>query len=537
MDELQKQPEGMQADPQMVATVTSAVLQTLQATGNLPQNEAQSHPNQPEVKTIDLIGLFFAILEKFWLVVICALAGALIMGWMASRTTTTYTATAKLYIVDTSSGSINIANLQLGTVLTLDYQEVFKTWEVHQMVIEELGLPYSYGQMQSMLSVTNPEDTRILYITVAFPDAEMAAEIANAYARAAKTFIINTMRGEEPSDFSIALQPSVGYTVSKSSRMVMGFMLGSVMAVGLLTLLFVLDNRPRSPEAIETYGGIPTLAVFPKVNKQQADKVKSAQRRQPLRTQQETRSPELLNAPYLEIANFNELNFISHEAMNTLCTNLSYCGSEMRRLMVTSRYAGEGKSYVSMNLMRTLARLGRRVVLIDADLRASGIQSDYRLRYSTERHYGLSEYLSGLCSINDALYQTDISGGYIIPAGHEAPNPLQLLDTERMKQLIDWLSTQFDLVLVDTPPVGVLVDAVALGKFCDGAVLVVGYRKGKQQEIGDAVRNIQRTGCKLLGAVLNDVKFRSLSNKHYYYSSERYSGHYSRRYQYGKKDK
>ena len=141
MDELQRQPEGKQADPQMVATVTAAVLQTLQATGNLPQNEGQSRPNPPEVKTIDLIGLFFAILEKFWAVVLCAIVGALFMGWRASNSMTTYTATSKLYIVDTSSGSINIANLQLGTVLTLDYQEVFKTWEVHEMVIDELGLP------------------------------------------------------------------------------------------------------------------------------------------------------------------------------------------------------------------------------------------------------------------------------------------------------------------------------------------------------------------------------------------------------------
>lgn len=535
MDELQKQPEGMQADPQMVATVTAAVLQTLQATGTLPTAE-QKH-QQPEVKTIDLIGLFFAILEKFWLVVICAIAGALIMGWMAGRSSTTYTATAKLYIVDTSSGSINIANLQLGTVLTLDYQEVFKTWEVHEMVIEDLGLPYSYEQMQSLISVSNPEDTRILYITVRFPDAKMAADIANAYAKAAKTFIINTMRGEEPSDFSIALEPSIGYRVSKSSRMVMGFMLGSVMAVGLLTLLFVLDNRPRSPEEIETYGGIPTLAVFPAHPKREKAERVGANNRAPGKQKLAERPEELRGAPYLEISNFPETDFVSHEAMNTLCTNLSYCGPDVRKIMISSRYASEGKSYVSMNLMRTVAKLGRRVVLVDTDLRASGIQSDYRLRYSTEKHYGLSEYLSGLCSLNDVIYQTNIPGAYMIPAGHEAPNPLQLLDTERMHQLVDWLGTQFDLVLLDTPPVGVLVDAVALAKFCDGALLVVGYRKGKQQEIGDAVKHIRQTGCKMLGAVLNGVKFRSLSNKHYYYSSERYSGHYSKRYKYGRKAK
>ena len=535
MDELQKQPEGMQADPQMVATVTAAVLQTLQATGNLPN--AEQTPQQPEVKTIDLIGLFFAILEKFWLVAICAIMGALVMGWMAGRGTTTYTATSKLYIVDTSSGSINIANLQLGTVLTLDYQEVFKTWEVHEMVIEDLQLPYSYEQMQSLITVSNPEDTRILYITVRFPDAKMAADIANAYAKAAKTFIINTMRGEEPSDFSIALEPSVGYRVSKSSRMVMGFMLGSVMAVGLITLLFVLDNRPRSPEQIQQFGGIPTLAVFPAHLKRKKRERNSVNSRGPGGQKLAERPEALRGAPYLEITNFPETDFVSREAINTLCTNLSYCGPDVHKVMITSRYAGEGKSYVSMNLMRSLSRLGRRVVLLDTDFRASGIQADYRLRYSTEKHYGLSEYLSGLCSMADALYQTNVDGVYMIPAGHEAPNPLQLLDTDKMKQLIEWLGTQFDVVLLDTPPVGVLVDAVALGKFCDGALLVVGYRKGNQNEIGEAVRNIKQTGCKMLGAVLNGVKFKSLSNKHYYYSSERYSGHYSKRYKYGRKAK
>lgn len=525
MDELQRQPEGMQTDPDTVAAVTAVVLQTLQATGKLQQNDPQSRPNQPEVKTIDLIGLFFAILEKFWLVAVCAIVGALLMGWKASNSTTTYTATAKLYIVDTSSGSINISNLQLGTVLTLDYQEVFKTWEVHEMVIEELELPYSYAQMQSILSVANPEDTRVLYITVAFPDAKLAADIANAYAKAAKTFIINTMRGEEPSDFSIALEPSVGYTVSKSKQAMMGFMLGSVLSVGLITLMFVLDKRPRSPEHIETYGGIPTLAVFPDRPKMKA------------RVRKETRHPVAAESdlPALEITNFPECDFVSHEAMNTLCTNLSYCGPDVRKVMITSRYAGEGKSYVSMNLMRTLARLGRSVVLVDTDLRASGIQADYQLRYGTENHYGLSEYLSGHCSLAEVLYQTNISGACMIPAGHDAPNPLQLLDTEQMRQLVEWLGERFDVVLVDTPPVGVLVDAVAMAKFCDGALLVVGYRKGDQHEIGDAVKNIKQTGCKMLGAVLNGVKFKSLSNKHYYYSSERYSGHYSKRYKYGKK--
>ena len=523
MDENQrKQAErGQQLDSALVSTVTEAVLQTLQATGNLPGDNQTKDRSQHEPKTIDLIGLFFHIMEKFWFVLISAVLCASLMGILSGESVVTYSATSKLYIVNSNSAGLNIADLQLGTVLTLDYQEVFKTWEVHEMVIDDLELPYTYSQMQSMLTITNPEDTRILYITVTYPDAKMAADIANSYARAAKQFIINTMRGEEPSSFSIALEPSVGRSVSRSNRIIMGFLVGSVLAAGLLTLFFVLDDRPRSPESIRQYGGIPTLAVFPSngTSSKNYATIKEGGAAKP--------DP---GVNYLEISRFPKLDFICREAMNTLCTNLSYCGKDVKKIMITSRYAGEGKSYISMNLLRTFSQLGRTTVLIDTDLRASGIQLDYQLRYFKKNRYGLSEYLSGICGLDEVLYRTNLPNTYIIPAGHEAPNPLQLLDTKTMEDLVNFLAERFDIVLVDTPPVGVLVDAVATAKFCDGALIVVGYQKGKQQEIGDAVDNIMQTGCKLLGAVLNGVKFNTMSNRYYYYNSERYDGNYSKRY-------
>lgn len=250
-----------QADAQLVSAVTTAVVQTLSEMNKDELNKESKPQNQP--KTIDLIGLMLHIFEKFWLVLLLAVLFAALFGWRAQNAVPTYTANAKLYIVNPTGGGISISDLQLGTVLTLDYQEVFKTWEVHEMVREELNLPYTYNQMQSMISVVNPEDTRILYIYATHPDAQTAADIANAYAKAAKEFIINTMRGEEPSDFSIALVPSVAQVASKSSSIVKGFLLGSVLAVGILTLMFVLDDRPRTPENISLYGGIPTLAVLP----------------------------------------------------------------------------------------------------------------------------------------------------------------------------------------------------------------------------------------------------------------------------------
>lgn len=224
---------------------------------------AQTAGNQPQAKTIDLVELFYYLLSKLHFLLLGMVLGAVLLGAYASSSITPiYTATSKLYIMGTTGSSI-IADLQIGTVLTMDYQEVFKTWEVHQMVNEALGTNYSYSALQSMISVSNPEDTRILYITARHPDSQTAADIANAYATAAKRFIVQTMKTDEPSTFSIALVPGVSSGGGVTGYVIRGMLLGTVLSVGLLVLIFLLDNRPKSPEDVMRYANIPTLAVIP----------------------------------------------------------------------------------------------------------------------------------------------------------------------------------------------------------------------------------------------------------------------------------
>lgn len=227
-----------------------------------PQGEADA---AKEPKTIDLIGFLFRLLERFWLIALAAILGTVGAWYHARSSVPIYSATAKMYIVSPGDSLINFSDLQLGTVLTLDYQEVFKTWEVHEMVRKELNLDYTYSQMQSMIGVSNPEDTRVLYLTAVHSDPQMAADIANAYARAAKVFITNSMRGEEPTDFSIALVPSVPLSSGKRATIIKGFLLGTVLAVGLLFVQYILDDRPQNPEDILNAAGIPTLAILPSV--------------------------------------------------------------------------------------------------------------------------------------------------------------------------------------------------------------------------------------------------------------------------------
>ena len=227
------------------------------------RDAAQAAANQAQAKTIDLVELFYFLLSKLHFILLGMVLGGVLLGfYAASRTTPIYTATSKLYIVGQSGSSI-IADLQIGSVLSMDYPEVFKTWEVHQMVNEELGTNYSYSMLQSLISVDIPEDTRILYITAKNTDPQMAADLANAYANAAKRFITQTMRTDEPSTFSIALVPSVAGGTSITNYIIRGILLGTVLAGGILVLLFLLDNRPKSPEDIMRYANIPTLAVIP----------------------------------------------------------------------------------------------------------------------------------------------------------------------------------------------------------------------------------------------------------------------------------
>lgn len=217
-----------------------------------------------EGRTVDLIELFFYILTKLHFVLLSALICAILAGMYASSNTVPiYSATSKLYIIGQSGTSI-IADLQIGSYLTMDYQEVFRTWEVHQMVNDALGTDYSYSMLQGMVSVENPEDTAVLYITARHPDAQMAADMANAYADAAKRFITETMGTDEPSTFSVALVPSVASSTSVTSYVIRGILLGTVLAGGVLVVLFLLDNRPKSPDDIMQAAGIPTLAVLPK---------------------------------------------------------------------------------------------------------------------------------------------------------------------------------------------------------------------------------------------------------------------------------
>lgn len=237
----------------------------------------------------------------------------------------------------------------------------------------------------------------------------------------------------------------------------------------------------------------------------------------------------------MTIGRFPELSYACSEAINTLCTNLSFSGENVKKIMITSCHASEGKSFLSMNIMRRLAKFGKTVALVDADLRRSIITSKYGLRIEkTENKWGLAHYLAGMTGANDVIYQTDIEGAYMVPAGRELNNPLPLLNSPRLGDLLNQLAQSVDYVIVDAPPVGTVIDGAQIAKSCDGTLLVVNYNAVRRQELLDVKEQIEQTGCPILGTVLNMVDFENYVNKRYYY----YKSHYSDYgYYYGNREK
>ena len=233
------------------------------------------------------------------------------------------------------------------------------------------------------------------------------------------------------------------------------------------------------------------------------------------------------------IKRFTAPDYSGTEAINTICTNLSFSGRNCKRIAFTSYMAGAGKTYISINVLYNLAKRGKRVLLIDADLRRSHIVS--RLRMETEGEMlGLAHYLAGHCNLDDCIYETNMYGACIMPAGRDITSPMTLIDTPYFGEMLDHLAPQFDLILVDTPPVGLVIDAAEIARRCDGCVLVVNYNTTRRRELVEAKNQMEQSGCPILGCVINKVTFESLSAKKYYNKS--YYNHYYKSGYYGKSE-
>jgi capsular exopolysaccharide synthesis family protein len=215
-------------------------------------------------------------------------------------------------------------------------------------------------------------------------------------------------------------------------------------------------------------------------------------------------------------------NFRVSESYKVVRSNLMFLGSTTKAILFTSCVECEGKSTVSWNVARSLAESGKRVVYIDADMRKSVMMQRFQVNSVVN---GLSHYLSGKLSIKEVVYETNIKDLYLMPPGVFPTNPTELLGNFRMEALITALKKVFDYVIIDTPPVGAVIDAAVVAKRCDASLMVVSYDTTSRIEARKMIAQLKNANQNFLGVVLNKVRVNESS---YYY--KRYGSYY------GKKD-
>lgn len=210
-------------------------------------------------------------------------------------------------------------------------------------------------------------------------------------------------------------------------------------------------------------------------------------------------------------------DYFYEEAIKTLRTNIQFAGIEIRTIAVTSCYPNEGKSDITFQLAREIGKMGKKVLVIDADIRKSTYLSRYSVKQKIE---GLSQYLSGQVQCETIIYQTNFENVDMIFSGPTAPNPSELLEQDAFTALVRSARESYDYVLIDTPPIGSIIDAAIIAKQCDGAFLVIESELVSYRVAVKAKEQLAMSGCRILGAVLNKVD----TKKDRYYS--KYSQYY-----------
>jgi succinoglycan biosynthesis transport protein ExoP len=268
---------------------------------------------------------------------------------------------------------------------------------------------------------------------------------------------------------------------------------GIIMGCGLAVLLERLDRRLKDPKQVSDVYGRSVIGAVPE-------------------------SREIARAEQ----SFEELPTNEAEPMRMLRANLRYFNvdREVRSVLVTSAAPGEGKSTVAKHLASAAASTGERVLLLEADLRRPTLKTRMQLKSD----YGLSQVLAGTCSLRSAIEQTEVAGSggerrslSVLASGPIPPNPTDLIESDRMRQVLKAVSDKYDLVVIDTPPTSVVSDAIPLVKNVDGVLVVARLGKTTRDASVHLRDQLNNLGAYVLGVVVNSVTRGSMSGYAYGY--------------------
>ncbi len=526
----------------------------------------QIEENDDAFAAVDIKEYFYLLLNWAWLIALAGLLAAIALYVISINTTPLYETSTRLLISDPPAmRSLDTSAMVSTQTQTSTYAEMLLDRPVLQGVIDILKLQTTSDDLKEYVSVEIVRNTQLILVTVQDPNPLQAADIANTlavvftdrirelqsqrYASTQKGLAQQVLEMEKQvNDTTLAIsnerdpaqklqfearltqyrqlysslvtnfeqvrlaeaQTSTNVFVSEPASVprepvspmttrntLLAAFAGVLLAAGVIFLIDMLDDTIRNPDDIRQKFNLPVLGVIASHQIVEGKPISMDQPRSPVA-----------------------------EAFRSLRTNITYASVDipLRRILVTSSTPQEGKTTISSNLAVVLAQGEKKSVLIDADMRRPTVHEKFGLM----NRMGLSSlFVRSLENIPAAIQSASVAGLAIITSGSLPPNPAELLTSRRMKDILDRLNQEYDLIVIDTPPVLTVTDAVALAPELDGVIIVARPGMTKLSALRQTLEQLQTVGARVLGVVLNQVDPRSRKYGYYYH---RYYSKYSHYY-------
>ncbi len=439
-------------------------------------------------------------LRRGWpIVIILALLGGAVGLGLSLYQDPTYRSTATMYV--TSGNEDNAQSAYQGSLASqqrvTSYTRLVNSEAVLTGALGSFQSGISLSEAKVAVSATTTPDTVLLNVSAEGTNAVRAAELANAVAASLEEYVSEL---ETPSGGGSPLAKIT--TVSPANvedspiaprterNVLAGIAVGLILGLAWVAIRSRFDNRVRDGEGVEGVTSAPVMASVP--------------------------SDDTLKGRGL--INFGSGATLAAESYRKLRTNLSFASVDrpIRRILVTSALAAEGKTTTAMNLAAALAETGKRVVLVDADLRRPQVYH----RTGGIGDIGFTNYLKGDGTMADLLQSSDVVGLHILASGPQPPNPAELLGSKKAGQGIENLSAMFDYVVIDSPPLLPVTDAAVLSQWADGVLLVARANQSRLPDVAASIEQLEAVNADLIGVVLTDVPTRGGAYKYgYYYTS------------------
>ncbi len=478
--------------------------------------------------TMDLKSLISLLLSKIWLIILAAILGGTAAFCISKfAMPLKYASHISMYIQSYTAFSENpdqnINNINNSKQLINTYMEVMKDDAVMNAVADELSgefeesilkncFSFSDGKitpssLRSCIKITSVTDTSALKLTATTKNAEVSAAICNDIAKVAPDYLHDAVGVGQINTIDTAKVYDTPVAPNKKKNALIGTLAAAMLAIMIIIAVDFFDNTVKDAAWL---GDSYKKAIIGEIQQFDDDKKRKKD----------------ADDKHIKLTDKN-VPFAVVESYKSIRTNISFALSttDKKIFIVSSANPAEGKSTSSANIAIALAQGGNKVLLIDADLRKSCQHKIFGLKNKK----GLSTAISKMASVDDCISKNVMDNLDVMTSGPLPPNPSELLASKNMETLLEQLGEKYSVIVIDTPPVNVVTDAMELANKVSGIIMVARYGRTKIDDIDDAMKRIEFAQMNMLGFILNDIKT-GRSGK--YYSKYRYD----KKYGYGNSD-